>query len=964
MIKKLLSLMTILCLIFSFTSFPVSAESSGVCESGIKWNVSADNVLTLSGKGEMYNNDFPWEAEYADKITKVIIGEGITSIDYTTFQGYYYTNLTEVVLPSTLKIINDDSFNDLKLTSITLPEGIEYIGESAFCGSLITSIDIPESVTYLGEYAFGDCENLSTITGGEGLKEVGASVFYGTAYYENEANWENNYLYFGTVLLDSLGAESLNFKKGTTIIAGGSLSYNSNLVDITIPSSVIYIGNNVFSGRTINKLTLNEGLEKIGERAFERANIKSVVFPDSLREIGDRAFWECTSLESVTFGKGLKIIGENAFQKTKITSVVLPEGMKTIKRRAFADNENIVNIDLGGVINIEGYAFSGASKLESVIIPDTVELLEHSSFENCTSLKSVVIGENVSSSDAFVGCSSVETLTIKGEYGYELYNFPNLKTLVIGDKLTEENIHSIPKSVESITFGKGFKNISNNLTRELVNLSSISISDETIHIDVSAFTESAFYKDKSNWENGTLYIDNHLIKAENTGASFRVKEGTVTISDQALSYNYELESVYLPSSLRSIGSLAFYCDNNLKEITVPESVTHIYQGAFDSCYNLEEITLPDSLRVIEGNILTSTPFYNNTENWENGILYCGNHILYFDESKSNSDVITIKDGTISIAEGTFSYKNIKEVKMPNSVRYINDRAFDGCTSLTKVNLSKNLNYIGDSAFYRTGITEIVIPTSVDFLGYDAFGYCKSLTKAQIGAKIIDENCFSSCDLLSDITLFEGVESIGDHAFSRTPITKIVLPNSLTTLGYSFSNCTHLDEISIGTGITYFDGNFNYCGTVSVLKIPKTLIYAVDYAFYDTDFTDIYYYGTEEEWQNINFGRNNPEFTRDANIHFNYNPECKINSVSLSEIDQNGEITLGVFLDGSHNGGEIIAVLQNGNRLRSHDVENAGQTVMLSLRNAVEGNTIRIFWWDGLVTTKPLCEPLTVEIPEV
>jgi len=109
-----------------------NAKSSGTCGPDLKWHLTDDGVLTISGKGEMYDytygNSAPWR--YSG-VKRIIIGDSVTTIGGSAFE--------------------DCS----SLTSVTIPNSVTKIGSSAFtyCSAL-TSVTIPNSVTEIGGRAF------------------------------------------------------------------------------------------------------------------------------------------------------------------------------------------------------------------------------------------------------------------------------------------------------------------------------------------------------------------------------------------------------------------------------------------------------------------------------------------------------------------------------------------------------------------------------------------------------------------------------------------------------------------------------------------------------------------------------------------------------------------------------------------------------------------------------------------
>ena len=131
------------------------AESSGTCGPNLKWHLTDDGVLTISGKGEMYDYSYPKRAPWGKyDIKRIIIGDSITTIGGRAF------------------------YNCSALTSVTIPNSVTTIGEYAFhdCSNL-TSVTIPNSVTVIGEDAFRDCTNLQKVNIGNSVKTIGTSAF-------------------------------------------------------------------------------------------------------------------------------------------------------------------------------------------------------------------------------------------------------------------------------------------------------------------------------------------------------------------------------------------------------------------------------------------------------------------------------------------------------------------------------------------------------------------------------------------------------------------------------------------------------------------------------------------------------------------------------------------------------------------------------------------------------------------
>ena len=232
-----------------------------------------------------------------------------------------------------------------------------------------------------------------------------------------------------------------------------------------------------------------------------------------------------------------------------------------------------------------------------------------------------------------------------------------------------------------------------------------------------------------------------------------------------------------------------------------------------------------------------TAYYNNKSNWENGVLYIGNclisgKLMAYDEELHEYYVITeakddykVKDGTRIIADDAFAgCLFLTSVTIPDSVTSVGFMAFDGCRSLTDINVSADNKHFcsQDGVLFNKDKTEIIrhpagkravryiIPNSVTTICNNAFAYCDSLESVTLpnGITTIGEDAFFSCESLNGITFPDSVKSIGDSAFySCDSLESVTLPDSVTFIGwYAFSRCYLLKSVTIGDNVTEFGGN--------------------------------------------------------------------------------------------------------------------------------------------------------------
>lgn len=150
--------------------------------------------------------------------------------------------------------------------------------------------------------------------------------------------------------------------------------------------------------------------------------------------------------------------------------------------------------------------------------------------------------------------------------------------------------------------------------------------------------------------------------------------------------------------------------------------------------------------------------------------------------------------------------------------------------------------IDSYAFYYTNLTSVNIPDGVTSIGSYAFYYCEKLTSVNIpdGVTSIYCSAFHGCNSLTSINIPDGVTSIGEWVFAEcSSLTSINIPDSVTSIDYAaFIECSSLTSITIPDGVTSIGREaFRDCSSL----------------------TDVYYTGTEEQWNDITKGSNWKEY---------------------------------------------------------------------------------------------------------
>jgi hypothetical protein len=358
------------------------------------------------------------------------------------------------------------------------------------------------------------------------------------------------------------------------------------LVSITIPNSVISIGEEAFAV-CVNLTSVNipNSVTSIGNSAFAGCGFTNVNIPNSVTSIGRLAFYRCAKLVSITIPDSVTSIGNNAFAYCGLTNVTIPNKVTSIGENTFSGCDRLTSVTIpNSVISIGNNAFSSCG-LTDVTIPNSVTSIGNNAFASCKSLASITIGSGITdmnwiSLNDYNNLTSInvdEKNTTYSSNNGILYNKNKTVLIKYPEKKTGSSF-SIPASVTHIS-SSAFAGSE---------LSSIIIPDSVTSIGNNAFLRTAWL---NNQPNGVVYIGKIAYTYKGTmsaNTSITLLDDTKGIAEGAFYKYTSLTSVTIPNRVTSIGNFAFR-DTNLSSVTIPDSVTSIGNNAFRDT-NLSSVT--------------------------------------------------------------------------------------------------------------------------------------------------------------------------------------------------------------------------------------------------------------------------------------------------------------------------------------------------------------------------------------
>jgi len=478
----------------------------------------------------------------------------------------------------------------------------------------------------------------------------------------------------------------------------------------------------------------------------------------------------------------------------------------------------------------------------------------------------------------------------------------NSSVTMIGNQAFQNNSLTsveIPSSVETIGTSAFYGNSIESVTFETETVAESQLNKNNKY---SLSRMSSILTKLTSQKSALRSIGNNAFR-NNAIKSLTLPEGLETIGSSAFSENGIQGKLTLPESLISLGEYAF-SSNSISEVNIPENLTEIGSGAFDS-NAVKILVVPKELPNV-AYAFTNNPIETLTiEQCDTTICNSnaddrfGNQIITLNiesgEIGANAfgcrcsnalhiQNLTLGEGVTSIGDEAFADSDITSLELPSTLTTIGYAAFAG-NQITELTLPENLTSLGDFAFDDNAIETLTIEKCTIDLCNDAID---NKVGSQIKTLIINSGemgqrafypSYTGTGTIQNLTLGEGVTSIGDEAFQYQQITKLEIPSTVTSIGnYAFQN-NMIDELAFNThnsltvGYSAFENN-QLSGN---LVLPEGLTKIGAWAFQNNRIVNLTIPST---------------ITNIASSSFNSNPTLSTIFINRTEEDFLANVTVG------------------------------------------------------------------------
>lgn len=295
------------CISLSSLTFP---ETPLEMEGYIFWNTKAlKSVYIPAGLyGENYHDTF-----YYSGLESITFAPEITEIPQ--FICSHCENLAEINWPDAPEVIGKCAFEYCSaLTDIGLPDSIRIINDNAFYATGIETLHIPDSLEQLYSSVFAETKNLKYLympheleagkIGNYNFRDSGVEVL---EYADGIETIRKTCSYMTNV-------QKIIIPESVTSIEAGAFDNDVSLPEITFPSGLTYIGASAFYNcLNLSSVTIPKSVTSVGWGPFSNSGLTDIYFEDGTETVPKYMCYNCTYLETAHIPESVTALGEYVF---------------------------------------------------------------------------------------------------------------------------------------------------------------------------------------------------------------------------------------------------------------------------------------------------------------------------------------------------------------------------------------------------------------------------------------------------------------------------------------------------------------------------------------------------------------------------------------------------------------------------------------------------------------------------
>lgn len=651
---------------------------------------------------------------------------------------------------------------------LIIPNFIEVIEDNAFYGCTgITSIDFSEATKLIkiGDSAFYNCNNntadISFCFVDNNNDEIPDLTIGKNAFYQasggqidlSNVQKIDTYCFYkyvpkGNNLYSFISSEKTILKPNEEVAVRISSNTISNAIDLQLGGFINNLSEHSFESVKIRYAYTSSATMTFGSYSFQNSTISKFESKYSnisnIVDMGTSAFYGCSYLEKIENMSGVGHMGWGCFHSCKL-----------LEKSPYAPT------------SLDWATFNGCNSLESVDLSACTNISQSLNFSNCCNLKEIKYSATqLATSDITVVLRNLKIRSIPEKTFAGCYY---LGGTINGKLLNKEEKEII---VGNGAFSETLVSYANEVTLETELDTQTNIIYGIIYPDskINASDTSNNKISANKYSSVTKFKDSSGNKINN----LKVDDSVKIIESSSFAYS-SFESIVIPNTVEDIGGLAFYNDQELKKVTLPSNnkFTNIRNKVFSYCDALETINMPSSVKTVGDQAFRGCSSLKSV-NLEN-VTNIGAQA--FELCDLSGDFV-FPTAVINLSNNCFRGTKInKDIVIPNTVTSFGGYVFESCVSLKNITLNCNLNAVPSSTFSGcSGLKSVNFTNSnITSISGSAFNGCSLLNSISgitwtnlttIGASAL-KNCSS---LSGTITLNSNCNFDSETSFNNCGYT--------------------------------------------------------------------------------------------------------------------------------------------------------------------------------------------------